>query len=159
MNLFPGRQSDDACQDHFFGVPAQNHNFVGRQNILAKMKEEISSSTSGGCRPVALSGLGGMGKTQLMLQYCYLHRAEYQYVFWLEVEDKIIAVDSFRRLAVNLGLDVTSLEKDSEGKVVEWVRKWLEKRTGWLLRLTMPITPCPMIFSNSFISPELVAKS
>src|SRR4051812_13873654 len=70
---------DDPVKDHFHGVPQQNHGFVGRADILARMEAEIVKDRSS--NRLALSGLGGMGKTQLMLQYCYLHRKAYQFVF------------------------------------------------------------------------------
>src|SRR5262249_10926486 len=71
-----------------------------------------------------------MGKTQLMLRYCYLHRADYNYVFWLEADSKTTALGSFRKLAVNLGIDS---EKDETAVVL--ARDWLQQRTGWLLLL------------------------
>ena len=102
---------------------------------MEQMQEAIASNTSAGgaCRPLALSGLGGMGKTQLMLRYSYIHRAEYSYVFWLEVDGKTTAVNSFRKLGNELGLKVDDL-KDADG-VIKLVRDWLEKRTDWLLLL------------------------
>jgi len=89
--------------NRFYGVPFENKAFVERPDILAKMKEELDKF-----RILALSGLGGMGKTQLMLRYCYLHRATYEYIFWLEVDDWNVAVSSFQNLAIELGTNEKS---------------------------------------------------
>ena len=128
--------SVEDVKDPLHGVPPRNHDFVGRADILAQMQLEISQNvSSNGCRPLALSGLGGMGKSQLMLQYCYLHRAAYRYVFWMEMDGAAMADASFRRLAQNLGLNLQDLKEDDSDAIIERVRTWLEKRTGWLILL------------------------
>ena len=53
-----------------------------------------------------LKGLGGMGKSQLMLKYCYTHRKEYKYVFWLNAEGSQATLEEFHNLAEKLGIKV-----------------------------------------------------
>lgn len=77
-----------------------------------------------------------MGKTQLMLQYCYLHRARYDFVFWLEINSWSATIDSFHKLAIELGFSEESLRgRDSEEKIIHLVSSWLQERTKWLLLL------------------------
>src|SRR4051794_35079822 len=53
-----------------FDVPeARNPRFVGRKDVFAKMDECIHKGN--GNIGVALIGLGGMGKTQIALEYCH----------------------------------------------------------------------------------------
>src|SRR5438270_829468 len=101
------------------------------------MEAELNkASRSGGCKILALRGLGGMGKTQLMLRYCYLHRAAYDFIFWLEVDSWSATVKSLHMLAINLGLDSESTKgNDSEQKVINWVRTWFHMNKKWLLLL------------------------
>ena len=127
---------EDVVRDPFHEVPRRNRGFVGRADILAQIEMEIAENKSSDeCRPVALFGLGGMGKTQLMLEYCYSHRKEYRYIFWLGVDGKTALEDSFRRLAQNLGLDVATSNEDDPEKIIKQVLIWLERRTGWLILL------------------------
>src|SRR5579862_7250792 len=71
--------------DSFYGVPTANKAVVDRPDILDNMKAVLAQgSPSIESTILALCGLGGMGKTQLMLRYCYLHRVEYKSIFWLE---------------------------------------------------------------------------
>lgn len=121
---------------HFYGVPPRNRTFVTRSNILADMEAALGEgSNSERCRILALRGLGGMGKTQLMLQYCYLHHTEYDFVFWLEVDSWSLAIDSFNKLANNLGFEKTTKERNSEDNSIAFVCSWLQKKTKWLLLL------------------------
>src|ERR1700744_6100405 len=77
----------------FYGVPTANKAIVDRPDILGDMKAVLAQgSPSIECTILALCGLGGMGKTQLMLRYCYLHCAEYKSIFWLEFDNKAVAM-------------------------------------------------------------------
>lgn len=115
----------------------ENKAYVNRPEILDKMTTILrGGNPSSGSRVLVLRGLSGMGKTQLMLRYCYVHRERYDFVFWLNVDDKGTTHESFRRLALNLGLDDEGIkELEKEDKVVDWVRLQLECNAGWLLLL------------------------
>ncbi|KAL1922257.1 uncharacterized protein VTP21DRAFT_9796 [Calcarisporiella thermophila] len=121
----------------FFGVPDENNTFIERPEIFNKLSELLGEASSPHRRKiVVLKGLGGMGKTQLMLRYCYYHNKEYEFVFWLNAENWTITFDSLRKLAINLGIDPALLkEKNAEDTVFKWVRSWLEANTNWLLLL------------------------
>ncbi|KAL1915076.1 uncharacterized protein VTP21DRAFT_7781, partial [Calcarisporiella thermophila] len=127
--------SNNEVKTTFYGVPHENKAFVERPDIFKKMEDALFAGPSGGCKIAALSGLGGMGKTQLMLRFCYLHRTKYDFVFWLKADSWIMAADSFRSLAMYLGIPEMVLEEKSEDKTIAWVRNWLEARSKWLLLL------------------------
>src|SRR3954471_18806077 len=116
-----------------FHVPFPlNNSFVGRRDILAEIEAVISKNQSAdGCVPIVLKGLGGMGKTQLMLKYCYAHRKEYKYVFWLNTEGSLETIEEFRYLAKKLGIEVNDHED-----LAEDIRTWFQSREErWLLML------------------------
>ncbi|RUP43498.1 P-loop containing nucleoside triphosphate hydrolase protein, partial [Jimgerdemannia flammicorona] len=100
------------------------------------MKAKLDESLPGECGILALRGLGGIGKTQLMLHYYYNYNLSYKYVFWLEVDTWSAAVDSFRKLAINLGLDKDIIEEmSSVEEFIDWVRIWLQMNEDWILLL------------------------
>jgi NB-ARC domain len=68
-----------------------------------------------------------------MLEYCHRFHANYDFIFWLEVGSWAVAVTSFRKLAINLGLDEESAKKGSETEVIRRISSWLDGRTKWLL--------------------------
>src|SRR4051794_37079507 len=137
INL-PGPAKPDPnalVRSRFYGVPHENMAFVDRPDIAERIFKSLSNTSSHGCRIVVLRGRGGTGKTQMMLRYYYANRHAYKYAFWMVMDTKSSAISSYRDLAINLGLDDKTAMDGSEKKVVEWVRSWLQGRTGWILLL------------------------
>ena len=52
----------------------------------------------------ALYGLGGVGKTQLAIEYAHRFAADYQLVWWIDAEQPVLIGDQLTRLAARLDL-------------------------------------------------------
>ena len=78
-----------------------------------------------------LSGLGGMGKTQIAIEYAHRHRGEYDAVLWVTAETETALVTGYTHLAHVLNLP----QKDEQDQqvIVQAVKTWLEAHDGWLL--------------------------
>ncbi len=88
-----------------FLVPfPHNPDFVGRDVELTTLHEMIQQGKSPvGIRPTVLVGLGGIGKTQLAVEYAHTHRADYiDGIFWLNAVNPLL--HEFASLAETLGL-------------------------------------------------------
>ncbi|KAH8585526.1 hypothetical protein B0O99DRAFT_646755 [Bisporella sp. PMI_857] len=75
------RRSDSTSVAPVFMVPFQRDpKYLRRPAIM----EEIASRFKNQCQ-VALAGLGGVGKSQVAIEYCYLFRDEnpHAHVFWI----------------------------------------------------------------------------
>jgi Cdc6-like AAA superfamily ATPase len=59
--------------------------FVGRDEEFDRIHQEFQYN--GSRRTAVVHGLGGMGKTQLVLTYVQRHRDEYSVVFWVNSKD------------------------------------------------------------------------
>ena len=64
-----------------------------------------------------LSGIGGVGKTQIALEYSYTFLDEYKLVWWIKAETKQGVIDSFMELGRNLGISNSKLNMDEDEKV------------------------------------------
>ncbi len=81
----------------------RNPNFTGRGELLAA----IESTLAGGAQAAltqAIVGLGGIGKTQLALEYAYRHAGDYQAIWWVRAEEPAQLAGDYAALAVSLDL-------------------------------------------------------
>ena len=81
----------------------------------------------------ALTGLGGMGKTQTAAQYAHHHRKDYQAVLWVRAESQETLFADLSQLAARL--ELPEREAKEQSVIVEAVKLWLEEHEGWLLVL------------------------
>jgi len=108
----------------------RNRNFTGREKILANLQAQPASRNYTALTQ-AISGLGGVGKTQLALEYAYRHREDYRIVWWIHSEERATLAADYASLSEQLGLPQKSVADQDE--VAEAVKHWLEQHIGWLL--------------------------
>jgi WD40 repeat protein len=74
-----------------FLVPfPRNADFVGRDDDLARLHATLSGDRLVGLRPAGLTGMGGIGKTQLAVEYVYRYRESYpDGIFWVNAADPL----------------------------------------------------------------------
>ena len=80
----------------------------------------------------AISGLGGIGKTQTTIEYAYRFREQYSSVLWCRAETRSMLLADLLALADHL-LDIP--QKHEPERMVQAIRRWLQTSTGWLLIL------------------------
>ncbi|MEU9167543.1 FxSxx-COOH system tetratricopeptide repeat protein [Streptomyces sp. NPDC048420] len=85
-------------------VPLRNTAFVGRRYQLRAMEEQLGAQEKVAVLPHALLGLGGVGKSQLALEYVYTHQHEYQVICWISAEREALILSVLSSLASQLGL-------------------------------------------------------
>jgi tetratricopeptide (TPR) repeat protein len=107
----------------------RNFNFSGRDALLTKVQETLASAPM---HVVAITGLGGIGKTQLAVEFAFRFANTYSLVWWVRAEEPAKLAADFAALASELELP----EKDEpdERKIIAAVRDWLERSAdNWLL--------------------------
>jgi tetratricopeptide (TPR) repeat protein len=109
-------------------IPERNPFFTGRKPMLAQLQEAL-----GARRRTALSGLGGMGKTQTALEYAYRHLAEYDHAFWVSADSREALVSGYATVAGLLKLPESGAKDQT--LAVDAVKRWLSSNHRWLLIL------------------------
>ena len=118
-----------------FNVPyRQNSFFTGREEILAQLYDELKSRNAAALsQPMAICGLGGIGKTQAAIEYAYRYRDEYESVFWVKADSIDSIVSDYVSIAKLLNLPVK--DDSDQNLVVSAVKNWLRTNNNWLLVL------------------------
>ena len=86
-----------------WSVPQRNASFTGRGAVLEGLRNRMSSSPTV-VVPQALYGLGGVGKTQVAVEYAHRFAASYDIVWWVSAEQVDQVRASLAQLAERLGL-------------------------------------------------------
>src|SRR5216683_2435129 len=112
----------------------RNPYFTGREDLLTRLHEFLHAGKATALtQPQAISGLGGIGKTQMAVEYAYRSRNDYQAVLWAAAASRETLISDFVALAALLQLP----ERDvaDQGVVVAAVKRWLASNKDWLLIL------------------------
>lgn len=110
----------------------RNAFFTGREEGLARIHALLHAQQAVFVsQPVAISGLGGIGKTQIVIEYAYRYAEEYQCVLWAQADTRETLTTDFVTFAHLLHLP----ERDAQDQTltVEGVKQWLAQYAGWLL--------------------------
>jgi TIR domain/NB-ARC domain len=110
----------------------RNTFFVGREDILTHLHTTFTNSKPG-ILAQAIRGLGGIGKTQIAVEYAYRHREEYNAIIWAKADSPEILASDFVGIAELLNLP----EKNAQDQklIINAVKHWLQTNAKWLLIL------------------------
>jgi tetratricopeptide (TPR) repeat protein len=121
-----------ALSPYWFVPLPRNPYFTGREEILKSLHTQLGVDQAVALtQSSALHGLGGVGKTQIALEYAYRHALEYSAVFWIRAETEGQIVASFLRIAEALLLP--GRDDTDQQQVIAAVYRWLSTHGQWLL--------------------------
>jgi MinD-like ATPase involved in chromosome partitioning or flagellar assembly len=121
-----------------FNAPARNVNFTGREQDLRELRKELRSRSRAIVLPLTIQGLGGVGKTQVALEYAHRFRADYDLVWWMNCGQPQYIGVSLADLGQQMR-EVFNAAVPEEGGMIEVVRQVLQTLSGelpdkrWLL--------------------------
>lgn len=138
LGLLPARSQeadltppDDEAPPLWLLPYLHNPYFTGREDILQTLHAQLAPSGSSALmQSLALTGLGGVGKTQVAVEYAYRYAREYSAIFWIEAETYATISASLRRVVMLLQLPGWQEEQQQS---IETMQRWLLSHTRWLL--------------------------
>jgi len=130
-NLNTGTGKGASSVDIRNNIPyKRNIFFTGRETILTKIYDILNAETST-VSILALCGLGGIGKTQIAIEYAYCFQHDYQAIFWVRANSHDTLISDFVSIAELLQLSIK--DAADQNLTVEAVNLWLKINSRWLL--------------------------
>ncbi|WP_328953228.1 FxSxx-COOH system tetratricopeptide repeat protein [Kitasatospora purpeofusca] len=122
----PGRVSGSLPA--VWNVEPRNPEFTGRDTVLADLRRRLGTGSTGGVQ--ALRGVGGVGKTQIAIEYACRFASHYDLVWWIAAEDPALIGEQVAALAVELELAEPGTDTAT---AVAVLKAHLRGRNRWLL--------------------------
>jgi NB-ARC domain len=113
-------------------LPPRNPTFTGRGNLLDQLHASLHPGQAAAIvqdQARAIHGLGGIGKTQLALEYAHKHASNYDLVWWVTAEEP--ATIPGQLVALARRLDIAEATEQAETVQLLWDE--LRQRDRWLL--------------------------
>ncbi|WP_220198978.1 XRE family transcriptional regulator [Ktedonospora formicarum] len=116
----------------FWNVPyRRNPFFTGRQELLTHIStilhthNEMTSISA-----LALGGMGGIGKTQTVVEYVYRFRNVYRLIIWIQADTHESLVTDCKRI-----VNALHLRQHEQESVCDTLKQWLRNQDEWLVIL------------------------
>jgi tetratricopeptide (TPR) repeat protein len=125
-----------AARVRFPGIPQEvwelrghrpDRYFTGRDDELAGLHRALRGGSPTAAIQV-ITGLGGIGKSRLAVEYAYRYGDGYDLVWWIRAEDGATLRSDYAEFAQKLGLP-----SDQDDQAVASLREELRRRPSWLL--------------------------
>ncbi|WP_431935677.1 FxSxx-COOH system tetratricopeptide repeat protein [Micromonospora sp. RP3T] len=116
-----------AHQPTLWQVPHRNADFIGRDRDIDEVRRRLRPG-----QPLVIHSsvpLGGVGKTQVAVQYVHRFAAQYDLVAWINAEDPQLVAAQLTALAADLGL----VTEHGEAGALPALRRYLQQPKRWLL--------------------------
>jgi tetratricopeptide (TPR) repeat protein/CO dehydrogenase nickel-insertion accessory protein CooC1 len=114
-----------------WNVPARNADFTGRGGTLELLRDKLAGGGMAVVVAQALYGLGGVGKTQVALEYAYRFMSDYELVWWVPSEQAEEIILALAELARKMGLKVGDNMAEAAEAALEELRR--DTTPHWLL--------------------------
>jgi DNA-binding SARP family transcriptional activator len=122
-----------------WNVGPRNPRFVGRDDTLEHLWDRLRSG--GNAVVQALHGTGGVGKSQLAIEYAHRHTGAYDLVWWVSAQKTGLIGEQYATLAAELNLIPPGADTAS---AVGALRAYLRGQGRWLLVLDNAESPADL---------------
>jgi tetratricopeptide (TPR) repeat protein len=110
----------------------RNPYFTGRETLLQSLHDQlINGNTMALTQAQAISGLGGIGKTQTALEYAHRHQHQYRFILWISAVTLESLLSDLSKLADLL--EVPGRDPQNQQNTASAVKDYLVQQRDWLL--------------------------
>ncbi|MGW2729700.1 FxSxx-COOH system tetratricopeptide repeat protein, partial [Streptomyces sp. NPDC001494] len=113
-----------------WNVRRRNPDFSGREAVLSELRTSLLTGRQAVVQ--ALHGMGGIGKTQIALEYAHRFASQYDIVWWVDAEQADQLPVRYTELADRLGIAKSDAGSESNARAL---LQHLRTRHRWLLIL------------------------
>lgn len=123
-----------------WNLPRQDVQFIGRKQLLDELDKALppphsyfqkkGNQTKRNLTVNVCAGLGGVGKTQLALQYLLHNQHSYLLLGWFSAENLEQLKGQYIEFSKALGF---RQKESSPESAISYVKEWLTEHPGWLL--------------------------
>jgi tetratricopeptide (TPR) repeat protein len=107
-------------------LPPRGPSFTGREAELAALQRRLGEDAG---QPLALHGLGGVGKTQLALEFAHRQAPSHDVAWWVAAQQPATIPRQLVTLARRIGIP----DHAEQAEVLSMLADELRKRDRWLL--------------------------
>ncbi|MCJ1266225.1 hypothetical protein MMC22_006108 [Lobaria immixta] len=126
---FTGPPSSKALKSLFLVPFGRDPKFVDRIQLFKNIDEKIKSH-----RRISLAGIGGAGKSQIAIEYCYRYQNLHpeKHIFWVHASTRQRLEQAYRDIARRLQLPGWN---DPAVNTLQLVSEWFNDDENWLMVL------------------------
>lgn len=135
----------------------RNSSFFGRKDVLLQLEKVLLPDkntqmehleSSPGPKIFAICGIGGVGKTQIAVEFALSQLDHFDAIFWLHADDTTKPAKDFGDISVALGLEKAAGDQAvSKDLVLEWLCRPHNRRS--IVKGTAPDPKWLLIFDNA----------
>jgi Tetratricopeptide repeat/Effector-associated domain 2/NB-ARC domain len=130
--VMPTKATTASAPQVWGAVPPRNKHFTGREDILSHVQRTLGQHFQSALVPQALHGLGGIGKSQLAMEFAYRFKEEYELIWWVQASDEGSIKRSLVSLAKRLNLPLSDDVQDTVDTVLDVLRRG-DPYSRWLI--------------------------
>jgi hypothetical protein len=116
-----------------FNVPfALSGRLEPRADVLSEITRSLDPTPAHSTRrSLALHGIGGVGKTQLAVQYAYAARSTFDHVLWVSADTHELMTKGYLEVAHRLHLFPVSTDGVDPVEAMTKTKAWLADTSGY----------------------------